>query len=89
MQAVNKGSGSASQISDGQPQATTPAASATNAVSQISDGQPQAPVATGNSTVTKPNATTSSVPEFTGAAASVNYGAGALAAGLFGLLAML
>ncbi|XPS95283.1 hypothetical protein M3J09_004574 [Ascochyta lentis] len=42
IQAVNKGSGSASQISDGQPQATTPAASATNAVSQISDGQPQA-----------------------------------------------
>ncbi|KAF1929305.1 uncharacterized protein M421DRAFT_36744, partial [Didymella exigua CBS 183.55] len=42
IQAVNQGSGSASQISDGQPQATAPAASATNAVSQISDGQPQA-----------------------------------------------
>jgi len=78
-----------SQISDGQPQAGTPAPSVPNVVTQISDGQPQAPVATGNSTVTKPSATTSSIPEFTGAAASVTYGAGALAAGLVGLFAML
>lgn len=78
-----------SQISDGQPQAGTPAPSVPNVVTQISDGQPQAPVATGNSTVIKPSATTSSIPEFTGAAASVTYGAGALAAGLVGLFAML
>ncbi|KAJ8109983.1 hypothetical protein OPT61_g7056 [Boeremia exigua] len=42
IQAVNQGSGAASQLSDGQPQATTAAPSATNAVSQIPDGQPQA-----------------------------------------------
>lgn len=78
-----------SQVSDGQPQAGTPAPSVSNVVSQISDGQPQAPVATGNSTVISPSATTSSLSEFTGAAAPVTYGASALAAGLLGLFAML
>jgi hypothetical protein len=78
-----------SQISDGQPQAGTPAPSAPAVVSQISDGQPQAPVATGNSTIVSPSATPSSPPEFTGAAVSVTYGAGALAAGLVGLFVML
>ncbi|KAJ4381223.1 hypothetical protein N0V86_003572 [Didymella sp. IMI 355093] len=78
-----------SQISDGQPQAGTPAASVTNVVSQISDGQPQAPAATGNGTISRPNATTSQPAEYTGAAASTTFGAGALAAGLMGLFAML
>ena len=78
-----------SQISDGQPQAGTPAPSVSNIVSQISDGQPQAPVATGNTTVSRPNATSTQPVEFTGAAASATFGAGALAAGLFGLFAML
>lgn len=40
IQAVNRGSGGASQISDGQPQVTR-----APGVSQISDGQPQAPSA--------------------------------------------
>lgn len=79
--------GVVSQISDGQPQAGTPAPSATGVVSQISDGQPQAPVATGNSTI--PSPTASQPTEFTGAAAPVSVGAGALAAGLMGLFAML
>jgi hypothetical protein len=80
-----------SQISDGQPQAGTPAPSASNIVSQISDGQPQAPVATatGNGTISRPNATASQPAQFTGAAASATFGAGALAAGLVGLFAML
>jgi len=80
-----------SQISDGQPQAGTPAPSASNVVSQISDGQPQAPVATatGNGTILRPNATASQPAEFTGAAASATFGAGALAAGLVALFAML
>ncbi|KZM18839.1 uncharacterized protein EKO05_0006616 [Ascochyta rabiei] len=78
-----------SQISDGQPQAGTPAPSVSNVVSQISDGQPQAPVATGNTTISRPNATTSQPAAFTGAAASATFAAGAVAAGLFGLFAML
>ncbi|KAJ4319899.1 hypothetical protein N0V94_003671 [Neodidymelliopsis sp. IMI 364377] len=77
-----------SQISDGQIQATTAAASVP-VVSQISDGQPQAPIATGNATVSRPNATASQPAEYTGAAASSAIGAGALAAGLLGLFAML
>ncbi|KAF3008866.1 hypothetical protein E8E13_011000 [Curvularia kusanoi] len=77
------------QISDGQPQAGTPAPKVSNVVTQISDGQPQAPKATGNGTVPRPSATTSQPPQFTGAAASVTLGAGALAAGLIGLFAML
>lgn len=80
-----------SQISDGQPQAPamTPAASSVSAVptgalvSQISDGQPQAP--TGN--YTAPNAT--STVEFTGVAATPIAAAGALVAGLMGMVAML
>jgi hypothetical protein len=76
-----------SQISDGQPQAGTPAPSVPNVVTQISDGQPQAPVATGNST--RPSSTPSQPVEFTGAATSVTFCAGALAAGLVGLFAML
>jgi hypothetical protein len=78
-----------SQISDGQPQAGTPAPSASRVVSQISDGQPQAPVATGNSTISRPSATASQPAQFTGAAASTTFGAGALAAGVMGLFAML
>lgn len=78
-----------SQISDGQPQAGTPAPSVTNVVSQISDGQPQAPIATGNGTISRPNATASQPSQFTGAASSATLGAGALAAGLMGLFAML
>lgn len=78
-----------SQISDGQPQVGTPAASASRVVSQISDGQPQAPVATGNTTVSRPNATSTQPAQFTGAAASTTLGAGALFAGLAGLFAML
>lgn len=87
------------QISDGQPQASAPAvvtqisdgqpqASAPGVVTQISDGQPQAPVATGNTTV--PNVTTPAMPEFTGGAATAGVASlGALAAGLFGLFALL
>ncbi len=78
-----------SQISDGQPQAGTPAPSVSNIVSQISDGQPQAPVATGNTTITRPSATSSQPTEFTGAAVSTTFGAGALAAGLLGIFAVL
>jgi hypothetical protein len=78
-----------SQISDGQPQAGTPAPSVSGVVSQISDGQPQAPIATGNTTVSRPNATSTQPTQFTGAAASTTLGAGALFAGLAGLFAML
>lgn len=76
-----------SQIPDGQPQATTPAASAP-VVSQIPDGQPQAPAAS-NGTISRPNATATQPAQFTGAASSTTFGAGALAAGLLGLFAML
>jgi len=68
------------QISDGQPQAPTGAP-----VSQISDGQPQAQPtgnATGNYTQPPPS-------QFTGAASTPIYGIGALAAGVFGALALL
>ncbi|KAF2689607.1 hypothetical protein K458DRAFT_439871 [Lentithecium fluviatile CBS 122367] len=72
------------QISDGQPQAPV----ATGNVTQISDGQPQAPVATATSNLTG-NATSPSVPEFTGAAATQYAGLGAFAAAVFGLVALL
>ncbi|KAJ4297806.1 hypothetical protein N0V90_005702 [Kalmusia sp. IMI 367209] len=71
-----------SQISDGQPQAPVATPSGP-LVSQISDGQPQAP--TGN--YTAPSAT--SPTEFTGAAATPIAAAGALVAGLMGMVAML
>lgn len=74
-----------SQISDGQPQAPVPTAAPP--VTQISDGQPQAPVATGN--FTAPNATIPPQEEFTGAGATPTMAAGALAAGLLALFAML
>ncbi|KAF2130850.1 hypothetical protein P153DRAFT_384073 [Dothidotthia symphoricarpi CBS 119687] len=81
------------QISDGQPQA--PAATSKPAVvTQISDGQPQAPAATSRASLTvSRNATsataTSSLLQYTGAAVSGSAPIGALAAGLFGLFAML
>lgn len=80
-----------SQISDGQPQAGTPAPSVSRVVSQISDGQPQAPIATNtsNTTISRPNVTSVQPPQFTGAAASATFGAGAVAVGLLGLFAML
>jgi len=82
------------QISDGQPQASAPA------VTQISDGQPQAsaPVVTqisdGQPQASAPsnftgNATTPSMPEFTGAATTGAASVGALAAGFFALFALL
>ncbi|KAF1836039.1 hypothetical protein BDW02DRAFT_260525 [Decorospora gaudefroyi] len=70
------------QISDGQPQASAPV------VTQISDGQPQAsaPAATGNGTA---NATTPSMPDFTGGASTDATSMGALAAGFLALFALL
>jgi len=74
-----------SERTDGQPIATTfvPSTPTGAPVSQISDGQPQAP--TGNGTVTF----TAAPSQFTGAAASPIYGLGAMAAGVFGVVAML
>ncbi|KAH7361228.1 hypothetical protein BKA66DRAFT_514725 [Pyrenochaeta sp. MPI-SDFR-AT-0127] len=74
-----------SQISDGQPQASAPAPAPV--VSQISDGQPQVPLPTGNATV--PSVSSPAIPEFTGAATTGGASVGALAAGIFGLFALL
>jgi len=68
------------QISDGQPQASAPL------VTQISDGQPQASAPASNFTG---NATTPSLPPYTGAAATGAASIGALAAGFFALFAFL
>lgn len=77
-----------SQISDGQPQVSTAAP-----VSQISDGQIQVPtggvLAPSGSNYTLPNATASSPPQYTGAAATPVYGLGVLAAGMIGVAALL
>lgn len=83
-----------SQISDGQPQAPTEQVTpmptmvmpSGPVVSQISDGQPQVPTA-GN--YSSPNATASLPVEFPGAAATPMAAAGALAAGLMAMVAML
>lgn len=78
------------QISDGQiqaPTSTPEAASSAPLVSQITDGQPQAPVATGGGNYSSPNAT--APVEFPGVAATSKAAVGALAAGLFAMVAML
>jgi hypothetical protein len=77
-----------SQISDGQPQASAPRPASTPrpVVSQISDGQPQVGTPRPNNVT---SATRTAPAQFTGAAATGNAAVGALAAGLFGLFAML
>jgi hypothetical protein len=78
-----------SQISDGQPQAPTAApAPSAPLVSQISDGQPQAPVS-GAGNYTAPNGTGTAPVEFPGAATTPMAAAGAIAAGLMAMVAML
>jgi hypothetical protein len=78
-----------SQISDGQIQAPTAApVPSAPLVSQIPDGQPQAPVS-GAGNYTAPNATSTSPVEFPGAATTPMAAAGAIAAGLMAMVAML
>ncbi|KAF2712115.1 hypothetical protein K504DRAFT_479872 [Pleomassaria siparia CBS 279.74] len=82
------------QISDGQPHApaitsTTPPYRSSAPVTQISDGQPHAPVTTGTVPASRTGALSSSVPKFTGAAATPVYGIGALAAGVVGGVVMM
>ncbi|KAF2741202.1 hypothetical protein EJ04DRAFT_117191 [Polyplosphaeria fusca] len=73
------------QISDGQPQAPTGPP-----ISQISDGQPQAPAPSPTGNFTGNVTTTASPSQFTGAAAALPmFGIGALAAGVFGAVALL
>lgn len=77
-----------SQISDGQPQVPAPSSRAP-VVSQISDGQPQAPAPTTRTNGTVASASRSAPAQFTGAAPTGQAAAGALAAGLIGLFALL
>jgi len=79
------------QISDGQPQATKPAPASQPVVTQISDGQPQAtkPGLVSQISDSQPQATKPSVPQFTAAAVAGAVPAGAFAAGIFGLIALL
>jgi hypothetical protein len=78
-----------SQISDGQPQVTAPPAPPAPPVTQISDGQPQVTAPPAPISNQPGNATSPSMPEYTGAAATTVVSIGALAVGFFAVFSFL